>query len=917
MFPYSGDLIELAIRGVLILAIGHLLVTLLRHRSASLRAMLMAMCLSSLLALPLMWVSLPKWEALPQEMTVMPYFPMQLPAISQDQLAEKSVTTTDSNTTTPATTWTWGQVNAGVTKIWQLGLVLCICPLVLGLVMLRRVAKLATPVIDEAWHQLLAQCMNRLAIKQHVLLLQSDKHTMPMTWGWWRAKLLIPTEANDWPMDKRRVMLLHELAHIKRRDCLLAAWCQIACAMHWFNPLAWWALKRLRNLREEACDNVVLGVMEQDKASDYAQHLLDIAANLHSPVLANHASIAMARKSSLENRLLAILDPRKHRANVTRRVLVMLVLLIGACAIPLTMLRAGETTITDALEHDTAVEDIFAKVIAKYQSMNTFKAEGTAISDIDTAQVKVKVTTSFSMAIKKPNQYLITWSQVNNIQPSKQVLGAVWSDGTQPFLYMGAMDAYTKMNSDETAIGGATGVSGGVAYTVPSMMLSAFEGSASPFDQLENPSLETTQTIADDPCYVISGSSIISKKETFWISKSNYLIRKYSRSLEPSTSAQSFPEFTEEQLNESAKAMGMEATEENRTKIKEMMTASRETLKKAKLNGTMTEIYTSVSSPTLNKEDFAYSPPTTAQRNDALFGEIFNQPTPPPTTQPSQPIRPKPVNTYVPTRPDWEERFNQVYRLDDDEVIRFIPKPFIPERLDYYNITSPDQADAIPQGPNSMVFQWGEHGRKNHSMAFGRSVNQISYQMTNITDLYPFELTGDLTLLELDLPGDWIIRPDQTLTAKLTALETIINQQTHQGIHFQQKMVQRQVIVAKGGYHFSPTTMLKDIFGDISASNHIYSQTATDQTTSGGGSGNLDKFLKNIGIRINMHVINETDYPVPHKISWTNHHDSYYGNMGEDRNKKIDQLLSNVGKQTHLLFFRETRTVPVWEISKQ
>jgi ankyrin repeat protein len=126
---------------------------------------------------------------------------------------------------------------------------------------------------------------------------------------------VLPRDATSWPERRRHVVLLHELAHIKRRDCLTQLLAQIVCAAYWFNPLAWIAARRLRTERERACDDFVLAA--GTPGSEYASHLLDIAQARQpvrfSPLAAT--AVPMARRSQLEGRLMAILDPATRRSS--------------------------------------------------------------------------------------------------------------------------------------------------------------------------------------------------------------------------------------------------------------------------------------------------------------------------------------------------------------------------------------------------------------------------------------------------------------------------------------------------------------------------------------------------------------------------------------------------------------------------
>ena len=140
-----------------------------------------------------------------------------------------------------------------------------------------------------------------------------------MAWGIFRSSVLMPADADTWPAHRLRVVLLHELAHVKRRDCLTHLVAQIACAAYWFNPLAWMAARRLRTERERACDDLVLA--SGTRGSDYADQLLDIARVMRAgrfPAVLAGASLAMAQRSQLEGRLMAILDPSVPRRGLTR-----------------------------------------------------------------------------------------------------------------------------------------------------------------------------------------------------------------------------------------------------------------------------------------------------------------------------------------------------------------------------------------------------------------------------------------------------------------------------------------------------------------------------------------------------------------------------------------------------------------------
>jgi beta-lactamase regulating signal transducer with metallopeptidase domain len=155
------------------------------------------------------------------------------------------------------------------------------------------------------------------ATKRRVTLLESHDAAMPMTWGVISPVLLIPSSTEEWPEWKCRDILLHELAHIERFDCLTQMVARLACAAYWFNPLAWMAAHRMRVERELACDDRVIN--NGSRPSEYATHLLDVALSLRPARATAQAAIAMARPSQLSGRLMAVLDRERNRRKASPR----------------------------------------------------------------------------------------------------------------------------------------------------------------------------------------------------------------------------------------------------------------------------------------------------------------------------------------------------------------------------------------------------------------------------------------------------------------------------------------------------------------------------------------------------------------------------------------------------------------------
>lgn len=225
--------------------------------------------------------------------------------------------------------------------LWLLGAGLVLLPLLAGWWQAARLTRWGKLLDGPEWSALLGETTKVLNLKKPVKLLTVAGAVMPFTWGAWRPVVIFPEAAAGWTMQRRRLVLLHELGHVQRLDWLTQTLGTLACALYWFNPLAWLAARQLRLEREQACDDLVLRCGEQPR--DYAHELLEIAAQSARNRVLNWVAVPVARHSKLEIRLRAILDGTRNRRTLTRAALLGLLAVAVTVVVPMAMLRGAAT----------------------------------------------------------------------------------------------------------------------------------------------------------------------------------------------------------------------------------------------------------------------------------------------------------------------------------------------------------------------------------------------------------------------------------------------------------------------------------------------------------------------------------------------------------------------------------------------
>ncbi len=187
----------------------------------------------------------------------------------------------------------------------------------IGVIGARRLSRRAIAVDDDSWTEEIERARRVLGIHRTVDVGVSRDVAIPMVVGALRPRVVIPASATAWSRERLRVVLLHELAHVRRGDI---AWMFVArsvTSLFWFHPLAWVLVRHVRSEAERACDDIVIesGV----RGSDYAEHLVAIARSATSREALAVSALTLATRSSLENRVVSILATRVARSTRSRR----------------------------------------------------------------------------------------------------------------------------------------------------------------------------------------------------------------------------------------------------------------------------------------------------------------------------------------------------------------------------------------------------------------------------------------------------------------------------------------------------------------------------------------------------------------------------------------------------------------------
>lgn len=224
--------------------------------------------------------------------------------------------------------WFWA---GAILAAWLFFVTLAAARVLVGLWNLRRLRSSGIPLVPSQLDPVLRETLAQCEAIRPVTVCSSTTVNVPTAIGFFKPVILIPAwTLRDLPVDELKVILLHEFAHLHRRDDWTNLAQKIVRAVFFFHPAVWWIEKRLSIEREMACDDAVLAKTSNPRA--YAECLVSLAEKsfVQRTLAMAHAAVSHARETSL--RLARILDNDRPRATrVFKPALALMAAFAAAC----------------------------------------------------------------------------------------------------------------------------------------------------------------------------------------------------------------------------------------------------------------------------------------------------------------------------------------------------------------------------------------------------------------------------------------------------------------------------------------------------------------------------------------------------------------------------------------------------------
>lgn len=159
---------------------------------------------------------------------------------------------------------------------------------------------------------LLEECKKKLSINRNIPIYACDDFKTPCIFGALKPKIYIPKykySTNDYKYLSH--IFLHELIHYKRKDLIYNFLGSIAILIHWFNPMIWFIVNRMKLQREYACDTYVLEILGKEESIEYGMTLINFSKLISSSRKAPQLAVFFETKNQIKRRIKMIKNFKK------------------------------------------------------------------------------------------------------------------------------------------------------------------------------------------------------------------------------------------------------------------------------------------------------------------------------------------------------------------------------------------------------------------------------------------------------------------------------------------------------------------------------------------------------------------------------------------------------------------------------
>jgi len=267
----------------------------------------------------------------------------------------------------------------------------------------------------------------------------------------------------------------------------------------------------------------------------------------------------------------------------------------------------------------------------------------------------------------------------------------------------------------------------------------------------------------------------------------------------------------------------------------------------------------------------------------------------------------------IPPTRDWRPGFDDIYRLEDDEVLRRIAPPFIPQRRDYYIDEASRPESHKPESPCQFCFKW-DGALELYSTSFNEWNHRLDCLIRMVLGLADYEYEDPDGLLGVELSGDWIVRGDAPRKAKLRAMEAILARDLGRTIRFRSRPAENAVVIARGQFKFHAVFDNENV--RLFAGERQPMREEEDEVYMD-GADSVGEFLEKLGPILGVTMIDQTDREhrtnIPYHVYLRRPLVRTIRDMAEKR-RRLEALLANLTAQTELQFEIRTEPADTWMV---